>query len=213
MKKNTGKIIVFEGISGSGKGTQIDLLAEKLTNQGENVVVTAWNSDSYISKIIAYEKRNQSFSPFKWSILHATDFIRRYQTIVLSALQEGKIVLLDRYIYTSLVRDTIRGVPQIFLESLYAFVKRPDLTVFIDVDVDIALERRLKRYPHFGYYSSGMDLFENNSFQENWLKYQECMKKKYNEVLGEETVFVNGNATCREVEAEIWAVVKEVLSC
>ena len=92
-----GKLIVVEGVDGSGKSTQLNLLRNWLESKGKSVVFTEWNSSKLISKTIKQAKRSNSLIPVTFSILHATDFADRLENIIVPALKAGLIVLADRY--------------------------------------------------------------------------------------------------------------------
>ena len=125
-----GRLIVVEGIDGSGKSTQIELLENYLRLKGFGVLRNAWNSSQEISPIIRKAKKKQILTPYAFSLLHAADFSYRYTHEIIPALNAGKVVLSDRYIYTSIARDCARGIPREWLMSNFRFAIRPDLTFF-----------------------------------------------------------------------------------
>jgi dTMP kinase len=77
-----GKLLVVEGVDGSGKSTQLDLLRNWLESKGKSVIFTEWNSSNLISKTIKQAKRSNSLIPVTFSILHATDFADRRENII-----------------------------------------------------------------------------------------------------------------------------------
>lgn len=174
-----GKLVAFEGISGCGKSSQIEILKNELNKRGYDTIVTEWNSDPVISPIIGECKKNKLFTPLTWSILHATDFVRRYTEVILPSLIEGKIVIADRYYATAYTRDTVRGLELSYARNLYSFAYKPDITFFLDITPEKALKRRLKRYDILGYYSSGADLGLSHEIEESWLHYNTLIRDKY----------------------------------
>lgn len=155
-----GKLIVFEGLDGAGKSTQIELLGQYLKQQGFPVVVTGWNSSRLISKAIKRAKKAKLLTPYLYSTLHAADFLYRLENIILPALNEGYIVIADRYVYTGLARDRARNIDPRWIETIYALAPDPDLAFYcatsVEESLDRIIERRGGRLPAF--YEAGMDI-------------------------------------------------------
>lgn len=101
-----GKLIVVEGIDGSGKSTQLHLLKVWLTHLGLKVYDTGWNSSELVKKITSKGKKKALLTPTTFSLLHATDFADRYELNVYPLLKAGYFVLADRYIYILLTQGT-----------------------------------------------------------------------------------------------------------
>lgn len=152
-----GKLVVVEGVDGSGKSTQLNLLRNWLEDRGQNVVFTEWNSSKLISKTIKEAKRSNSLIPVTFSLLHATDFADRLENIIKPALKAGLTVLADRYCFTAFARDVARGVDRDWVRNLYDFSIRPDAGFYFQVPIEVSLERiATSRLP--GFYESGMDI-------------------------------------------------------
>ncbi len=97
-KKNTGKkipikgkLIVVEGIDGSGKSTQLRLLEKWLIAQNMPVFFTEWNSSETVKQITKKGKKSGRLTPITFSLLHATDFADRYERNILPLLHAGYI--------------------------------------------------------------------------------------------------------------------------
>ena len=105
-----GKLFVVEGIDGSGKTTQLALLAKWLSAAGHPVFVTEWNSSALVKAATKTGKKKNSLTPMTFSLLHATDFADRLLYNIIPPLKAGMIVLADRYAYTAFARDAARGV-------------------------------------------------------------------------------------------------------
>ncbi len=103
-----GKLFIVEGIDGSGKSTQLDLLHKWLVSEGHLVVFTEWNSSPLVRRTTQRGKKEQLLTPLTFSLLHAADLADRMERQVIPALKAGAIVLADRYIYTAFAR-TARG--------------------------------------------------------------------------------------------------------
>src|SRR5512142_2999848 len=105
-----GKLFVVEGIDGSGKTTQLGLLAKWLAAAGRPVFLTEWNSSDLVKAATKAGKKKNELTPTTFSLLHATDFADRMMYRIVPPLKAGMIVLADRYAYTAFARDVSRGV-------------------------------------------------------------------------------------------------------
>lgn len=108
-----GRLIVVEGIDGSGKSTQLRLLEKWLLSRNVPVFFTEWNSSETVKQITKKGKKSGRLTPITFSLLHATDFADRYERNILPLLHAGYVVLADRYVYTAYARDIVRGCNQI----------------------------------------------------------------------------------------------------
>jgi dTMP kinase len=140
-----GVFICIEGLDGSGKSTQAKLLTKKLCREGYPAVFTAEPSQGKIGKFI----RKRLFEPERLStvveaLLFAADRIEHVQNVVVPALEEGKLVISDRYVYSSVAYQGSAGLDLSWIETINATAKKPDLSIFIDVAPEVVLER-LKR--------------------------------------------------------------------
>ncbi|MDQ3549786.1 MAG: thymidylate kinase [Chloroflexota bacterium] len=136
-----GVLIAVDGVDGSGRATQLDLLAIWLQMHGFGVVRSSWNSSKLVAKTIAEARRQNTLTPLTYSILHATDVAERQETEIIPALRAGYVVLADRYVYTAFARDIARGVERDWIYNLYGFAVRPDLAVYLRIDADISMGR------------------------------------------------------------------------
>ncbi|NDF25376.1 MAG: dTMP kinase [Nitrososphaeria archaeon] len=153
-----GKLIVVEGIDGSGKSTQIHLLEKWLRYNGHHVFLTEWNSSEIVKEITSKGKKKAKLTPTTFSLLHATDFADRYERNIFPLLRAGYFVLADRYIYTAYARDGTRGCSPDWVRKIYNFAVKPDITFYFRTPIDIAIERILSGRPQLKYYEAGMDL-------------------------------------------------------
>jgi dTMP kinase len=136
-----GALIAVDGVDGSGRATQLDLLASWLQIQGYGVVRSSWNSSKLVSKTISDARRQQSLTPLTYSILHATDVAERQSAEIVPALQAGYVVLADRYVFTAFARDIARGVEPDWIFNLYGFAIRPDLAIYLRIDAASSINR------------------------------------------------------------------------
>src|SRR5439155_17754924 len=154
----SGKLFVVEGIDGSGKTTQLALLAKWLSAEGYRVFVTEWNSSALVKAATKSGKKKNALTPMTFSLLHATDFADRLLYKIIPPLKAGMIVIADRYAYTAFARDVTRGVDRQWVRELYSFAVRPDLTLYFRVPIDVSLDRLMARRVKLKFYEAGMDL-------------------------------------------------------
>lgn len=140
-----GKLIVLEGLDGSGKSSNLSMLKTALELEGHDVVVTAWNSSKLVSDLVKEAKKAKLLTPVSFSLLHATDLAERMKDVIVPALKKGSIVLADRYFPTAFARDSVRGMDSAWLRNVYAFAVKPDAIIYLDLPVKDAVERVLAR--------------------------------------------------------------------
>ena len=137
-----GAFICIEGLDGCGKTTQAKLLAKKL-RKSHNAVYTAEPSrgkiGTYIRKSYLYgEKRLSSVLE---ALLFAADRIEHVENEVIPALNEGRLVISDRYVYSSLAYQGAAGLSLEWIDKVNEHALKPDLAVFIDVDLETVMDR------------------------------------------------------------------------
>jgi len=191
-----GAFICLEGLDGSGKTTQAKMLAEKL-KAGYNAVYTAEPSrgkiGTFIRKHCLYgEKRLPSAVE---ALLFAADRMEHVATEILPAVEQGRLVISDRYLYSSIAYQGAAGLSIEWIETINEYALKPDLAVFIDVDPKTAMKR----------------LKPNKSVMEN-LETQQKVREIYLKFVEKGSlVRVNGNQPKTTVARELYAVVKRFL--
>ncbi len=180
-----GKLFIVEGIDGSGKSTQIDLLYKWLKSQGYTVVFSEWNSSPIVAATTKRGKKRHLLSPMSFSLIHAADFASRVHAQIVPALRAGAIVLADRYVYTAFARDAVRGVSRPWLRKLYSFAVPPTIGFYFDVPLDEAVRRIESGRDEIKYYEAGMDLCLALTPQESFRIFQGKIKDEYDQIVGE----------------------------
>lgn len=186
----TGKLIVVEGIDGSGKSTQIRLLEKWLRFKNMPVFLTEWNSSEVIREVTSKGKKKEKLTPTTFSLLHATDFADRYEKNIFPLLRAGYIVLADRYIYTAYARDIVRGCHPIWVKKVYDYAVKPDLVFYFRVPIDVAAQRILSGRPKLKYYEAGMDLDLSNDIYESYRIFQSKIIEQYDKMVTKENFAV-----------------------
>ncbi|HEY1340152.1 MAG TPA: hypothetical protein VGF59_21725 [Bryobacteraceae bacterium] len=174
-----GKLIVVEGIDGSGKSTQISLLSHWLRSQGYAVAFSEWNSSPLVRETTRRGKKKEMFTPTTFSLIHATDFADRMESYILPLVKSGAIVCADRYAYTAFARDVARGVSRSWVRNLYRFAMHPSLAFYFRVPLDVALGRILGGRDAIKYYEAGMDLRLSRNVEESFRIFQGRILDEY----------------------------------
>jgi len=178
-------LFVVEGIDGSGKSTQIQLLKQWLEAEGFSVIFSSWNSSPLVKETTKRAKEKQMFTPTTFSLLHATDFADRIEREIIPPLQAGSVVLCDRYIYTAFARDSVRGCNPTWLRDLYKFAVKPTLTFYFRTPLDIALKRILGGRSQIKYYEAGMDAGLSLDIRESFKLFQQKILDEYEKMIPE----------------------------
>jgi dTMP kinase len=208
-KNENGILIVVEGVDGSGKSTQIHLIDRWLRSKGYDVFFTEWNSSETVREITSKGKKKARLTPMTFSLLHSTDFADRYEKNIYPLLRAGYIVLADRYIYTALARDTVRGCDRTWIKNMYSYARKPDLTFYFRVPIDVAVNRITSGRPKLKHYEAGMDLGLSKDEYESYRIFQGRIVEEYESMVDEENfVVIDGT---QGIEKQQIAVRKQVL--
>lgn len=205
METNRGKFIAFEGIDGSGKSTQIQLLTEKLKEMGVACYKTMEPTDSPIGSLIHQIMTGRMKTDNKviagLFVADRLDHLLNDVNGLLPKIQEGTTVITDRYYFSSYAYHSV-DMPMEWVIQANAQSKellQPTATIFIDVEPDTALDRIAKNRQH-------QELFEKKSRLE---KVREKYFEAFERLKDEETVIViDGNRPQEEIAKDIWNAVK-----
>jgi dTMP kinase len=214
LRKNTtqGKLIIVEGIDGSGKSTQIDLLHKWLQSQGYSVYFSEWNSSALVKSTTKRAKKRKLFTPTTFSLLQCTDFADRWENRIFPMLKAGVIVLADRYAFTAFGRDVARGVDKDWVRNLYDFAIQPDIALYFRVPLDIAVQRITGARAKLKFYEAGMDLNLSESRIESFGFFQQRILNEYDNMVSEfNLTVIDGNLTVQAQQRLVREIVKHEL--
>lgn len=201
-----GKFITFEGCDGCGKSTQLRLLSEYLTKNGVPHIFTREPGGGKISEAIReilLSGKNMEMTDECEALLYAASRVQHLSDRVEPALSEGKLVICDRYVDSSLAYQAYaRGLGLDFVSKINAFALEnylPDVTVFIDLTPEAAFLRK-----------HGAD--ENDRLEKAGMAFHKRVYEGYKAVAAAEpdrVVCVDGNQTPDKVFADVLQILKE----
>jgi dTMP kinase len=187
--------IVFEGLDGAGNTTQSKLLAAFLKKRGHNLLLTKEPTQNPIGKIIrsVLQKRMET-SPVALQVLFTADRGHHLHDVIEPALERGKTVISDRYMFSTMAFGGI-DVDIDFLKRINSQYRVPDITFIMDVPVEVAMERINSR-------SSESEFFEETSklekVRENYLSLKDDFPNIH---------VIDGTRTINQVAADVQRIV------
>jgi dTMP kinase len=194
-----GAFICIEGIDASGKTTQAHRLVRSLRQRGLNSVYTTEPSTGEIGKLIRgyVLDRTKRVPVTVEALLFAADRVDHVEKQIKPALQKGKIVVCDRYIYSTLAYQGAADLDLNWIEQINRFALVPDLALFLDVSPEVVIERMRSKSKR-----SVMETLQN----------QRCVREVYLRIVKEgHLVRIDGNKPVNTVAAEILRVVAKFL--
>ncbi|MCD6431086.1 dTMP kinase [Candidatus Bathyarchaeota archaeon] len=195
--KRKGFFICIEGLDGCGKTTQAKLLVRKLCEKGFDAFYTAEPTRGKIGKFIKkyYLHGEKRGSVIVEALLFAADRFEHVEKEIVPALNEGKMVVSDRYIYSSLAYQGAAGLDLKWIKELNKHAILPNLAIFLDVKPEIVLQR----------------LQRKKSVMEK-LAIQRKVREVYEKLVKDgKLVRVDGNKSKEEVAKDIFNLVLKAL--
>jgi dTMP kinase len=194
-----GRLIAFEGIDGTGKSTQISMLAGVLRQRGYEVVLTCEpTSGPYGQKIRELYKSRDSVSPAAELELFLADRREHIADLIAPSLAAARIILTDRYFLSTVAYQGAGGLEPAMIMQKNAFAPPPDLAIIIDLPPAQAVQRiqhgrgeALNAFEHEDYLGRVADVFRQ-------------LKMPY-------IRRVDGSLSVQEVQRQIMAAVEEIL--
>ncbi|HEV2640934.1 MAG TPA: dTMP kinase [Actinocrinis sp.] len=159
MNLEAGFFVTLDGPSGVGKTTVSKILADLLKQQGYRVMLTTEPSPSPIGNLARYG--TYSYHGLALSLLIAADRYHHGETVIWPALEQGDVVVCDRYIPSSMVLDQLDGVDPEYVQMLYQYLPHPDLAVFLAADPMVCRARAAARGNHTRFQETSPDGNEN----------------------------------------------------
>src|SRR5256714_8345373 len=174
-----GKLIVVEGADGSGRSTQIARLVEWLEGCGHATVQVGLKRSTLVSEELDQAQEGNILSRTTLSLFYATDFSDQLENIILPALKAGFLVLADRYIYTLMARDMVRGMDEAWLKNVYGIALEPDAVFYLNVPPEELVQRNFAKNMSLDYWESGMDIGLSRDMFDSFMQYQRAVEKTF----------------------------------
>ncbi|MCX7834811.1 MAG: dTMP kinase [bacterium] len=201
-----GYFFAFEGIDGSGKTTQINLLASKLTQLKKEVIVVREPGGTALAEAvrqILLDKQFQGMNGWSETFLFCAARADLVQRVILPELDKGTIVLADRYrLSTEIYQGIGRNLPLEKVQEVLDLAThhlKPHLTLILDVPLELSLQRLQSENRVFDRMeTSGMEFFQR-------------VAKAFREVNDQDIIHLDGSQSIEKISEEIWSVVKQFL--
>ncbi len=207
-----GRFITFEGIDGSGKSTQLGLLQSALSARGLEIVRTLEPGGTALGRKLreAFLETDEAVTPMAELLLFAADRAQHVNFLIRPAMADGKIVISDRYADATVAyqgagrgfdADVIRSVIDLATGGL-----KPDLTLFYDLPVDVAIARASNR---------NGDEAKNNRMDAETHDFYERVRSKYLEIAAREPErfkVIDATGTPEEIFGKTIEIVDDFLS-
>lgn len=202
MKKSL--FITFEGLEGSGKSVQVGLLAAKLREEGHDIVVTREPGGTRVGeqiRTITHNPQNVDLIATTEAYLMAAARAQHVRVRIRPALEAGKIVICDRFIDSSIAyqgygremgRETIESLNALAVDSVH-----PNLTILLDISVEVGSNRRLRTDK-----MDRLDLQSNDFYERVRKGYAEIAKRS-----PERVKVIDASKSPDEVQSQIWTII------
>jgi dTMP kinase len=177
--KLSGQLIVIEGPDSSGRTTHINLLGQWLEEQGYAVAQVGLKRSTLVGAELERAKEGNVLSPRTLSLFYATDFYDQLENRIVPALRAGFVVLADRYIYTLMARDIVRGAEPDWVASVYSMALVPDAVFYLVISLNTLVERTFQSHSELDYWESGMDCGLSRDWFQSFVRYQKKMRSEF----------------------------------
>lgn len=141
--KYKGLLVALDGPNGAGKTTLINALKEELENNGYDICITNEPTETDLGKCV--RKFAEEHEGISLACLVAGDRYEHLNNIIIPEFEKGKIVIIDRYILSSLILQEMDGVETDFILNINSEIIKPDLQIALYADERVLQERLKKR--------------------------------------------------------------------
>lgn len=212
LDRLAGRLIVVEGADGSGRSTQIARLVTWLEASGHATTQVGLKRSTLVREELEQAKKGNILSRTTLSLFYATDFADQLENIIIPALKAGHIVLADRYIYTLMARDLVRGTDMEWLKNLYSVALVPDAVFYLQLSAETLVQRNFAKDFALDYWESGMDLGLSRDMFDSFLQYQAKMARQFERL---QKIYgfhlVNGDRSPEEINEELQRRIESVM--
>lgn len=207
-----GTLIVVEGGDGAGRTTQCQLLRDSIERLGYPTIEAGLKRSRLVGQELMEAMHSNVLCPRTLGLFYATDFADQLETVIIPSLRAGFVVLADRYIYTLIARDIVRGADPEWIKEVYGFALIPDLVFYLRVSPKTLAERSLQKNGVLNYWESGMDVQRSGDMHQCFIYYQNRLWSQFNQMKDEYNfVMINGNRDQSLIHKEMQQVVAKIL--
>jgi dTMP kinase len=211
IKDLPGKLIVLEGTDGVGRSTQVQMLRHWLESSGYAVSDTGLRRSALTQEGLDAAKSGHTLGRLTMSLFYATDFADRLETNIIPALKAGFYVLSDRYFYSIMARDVVRGADPEWARQIYGFALKPDLVLYLRANVE-TLVSRMVHGRGFNYWEAGMDLHPANNLYDSFCLYQSRMIEQFDRMAEEyDFVVIDANRPVNIIFRDLRAQIENLI--
>lgn len=210
IKELPGKLIVVEGTDGVGRSTQTQLLRRWLEEEGYAVSDTGLRRSPMTQPGLDAAKLGHTLGSLTMILFYATDFADRLENQIIPALKAGFYVLSDRYFFSTVARDIVRGADPEWARKLYGFALKPDIIFYLKADVP-HLVSRLVHERGFNYWESGMDIRCADNLYDSFCNYQSALLQEF-DLMADEFNFtvIDANRSVNEVFEDLRSHIRKL---
>jgi dTMP kinase len=202
--KFAGRLFVIEGADGSGRSTQIGMLSQWLEANGYAVRHMGLRRSNLVSEELEEAKQGNVLTHTTMSLFYATDFFDQLVHEIVPALRAGIIVIADRYIYTLMARDLVRGAERAWTRNLYSPALIPDAVFYFRVGAAQLVDRNFQKNSTLDYWESGMDLGLSRDMFSSFVKFQRLLQNEFQKMQKEYGFeVINGNSRVDTIQREL----------
>jgi len=202
VKELPGRLIVLEGTDGVGRSTQTQMLSQWLQEEGFGVLDTEMAQSKLTQAGLDKAKAGNTLGRLTMSLFYATDFADRLENQIIPALKAGFHLLSDRYFYSIIARNMVRGADPTWSRRIYGFALKPDIVFYLKADVTTLLNRVVDR--GFDYWESGMDMGYEDNLYDSFCTYQTRLIEQFDQMAEEfGFIVIDANRSSQEVFEDI----------
>ena len=210
VKELPGRLIVLEGTDGVGRTTQTQMLRQWIQAEGFGVLDTELAQSKLTQKGLDKAKAGNTLGRLTMNLFYATDFADRLENQIIPALKAGFHLLSDRYFYSIIARNVVRGADPNWSRKIYGFALKPDIVFYLRADVSTLLTRVVDR--GFDYWESGMDVGLADNLYDSFCNYQAKLIDQFDQIAEEfGFIIVDANRSSQEVFEDIKEHVRKLI--
>ncbi|MBP9838293.1 MAG: thymidylate kinase [Proteobacteria bacterium] len=208
-KELKGALIVIEGGDGAGRSTQVGLLRNAIEKMGHPTTEIGLKRSRLVGDELTQAMQKNVLCPRTLGLFYATDLADQLENSVIPALKAGFVVVADRYIYTLIARDIVRGADPAWIKGVYGIALIPNLIFYLKVPPRTLAEHALQKNGVLNYWESGMDIQRSGDMHECFIYYQNRLWQQFNQMKEEYKInIVNGNRDEKTIHKAIFSEVK-----